>query len=146
MVDGRWCSFSVHTSRELCSLFSMIDRPRCIRIIFGDGKWLIDFQFFWEYFFNTVIYFCSISYNIVSILIASWYVGGCSSIQYLGGESIIPSSRTDSFVPALKIQNFKILIVIIIRAVEINKNIKDAITEFSANVALVWNKIKKTVT
>ena len=97
-------------------------------------------------FFNTVIYFCSISYNIVSIFIASSYVGGCSSIQYLGGESIIPSSRTDSFVPALKIQNCKILIVIIIRAVEINKNIKDAITEFSANVALVWNKIKKTVT
>ena len=97
-------------------------------------------------FFNTVIYFCSISYNIVSIFIASSYVGGCSSLQYLGGESIIPSSRTDSFVPALKIQNFKILIVIIIRAVEINKNIKDAITEFSANVALVWNKIKKTVT
>ena len=46
-----------------------------------------------------------ISYNIVSIFIASSYVGGDSSIQYLGAESI-PSSRTDSFFPALQIQNF----------------------------------------
>ena len=98
-------------------------------------------------FFNTVIYFCSTSYNIVSIFIASSYVGGCFSIQYLGGESIIPSSRTDSFFPALKIQNFKILSVIITRIIEINTNIKDAITEFSANVVslVIWNKIVKIV-
>ena len=89
-----------------------------------------------------------ISYNIVSIFIASSYVGGCSSIQYLGGESIITSSRTDSFVPALKIQNFKIWSVIITRIIEIDNNIKAAIAESSANgVSLViWNKIKKTVT
>ena len=46
-----------------------------------------------------------ISYNIVSIFIASSYVGGDSSIQYLGAE-FIPSSRTDSFFPALQIQIF----------------------------------------
>ena len=75
-----------------------------------------------------------ISYNIVSIFIASSYVGGCSSIQYLGGESIIPSSRTDSFVPALEIQNFNILSVIITRMSDIDKNIKDAITQLSVIV------------
>ena len=99
-------------------------------------------------FFSTVIYLFSVFYNIVSIFIASSYVGGCSSIQYLGGESIITSSRTDSFVPALKIENFKIWIVIITRIIEIDNNIKAAIAESSANgVSLViWNKIKKTVT
>ena len=98
----------------------------------------LTFNFYWEYFFDTVIYFSSISHNIVSIFIASSYVGGCSSTQYLGGESIIPSSRTDSFVLASKIQNFKILSVIITRVIEINKNIKVAIVEFSANtVSLV---------
>ena len=43
---------------------------------------------------------------MLSIFIASSYVGGCSSIQYLGGESIlssIPSSKTNSFVRALYI-------------------------------------------
>ena len=80
--------------------------------------------------FKTVVYFCNISYSIVSIFIASSYVGGCSSIQYLGGESIIPSSRTDSFFLASKIQYFKILSVIITIVIEINKNIKvEEVTE-----------------
>ena len=96
----------------------------------------LTFNCYWEYFFDTVIYFSSISHNIVSIFIASSYVGGCSSIQYLGGESIIPSSRTDSLVPALKIHNFKILSVIITRIIKIDKNIKDAITECSTNVVV----------
>ena len=95
-----------------------------------------------------VIYFCSIFYNIVSIFIASSYVGGCSSIQYLGGESIIPSSRTDSFFLASKIQYCKILSVIITIVIEINKNIKVAIVEFSANIVslVAWNKIVKNAT
>ena len=87
----------------------------------------LSFNFYCEYFF-------SIFYNIVSIFIASSYVGGCSSIQYLGGESIFPSSRTDSFFPALGIQICNILSVIITRIIVINRNIKDPITEFSANV------------
>ena len=98
--------------------------------------------------FKTVIYFCNISYSIVSIFIASSYVGGCSSIQYLGGESIIPSSRTDSFFLASKIQTIKILSVIITIISEINKNIKVAIAEFSANIVslVAWNKIVKNAT
>ena len=96
----------------------------------------LSFNFYCEYLFYTFIYFCSIFYNIVSIFIASSYVGGCSSTQYLGGESIIPPSRTDSLVPALKIQTFKILSVIITRIIKIDKNIKDAITECSTNVVV----------
>ena len=61
-----------------------------------------------------------------SIFIASLYVGGGSSIQYLGRESIPSSRAIVSFFLSLQIQKFIIVQwVIITKITKTNKNVKD---------------------
>ena len=73
--------------------------------------------------------------NMLSIFTASLYVGGGSSKQYVGGDSI-PSSRSrNSFFVASQVQTFMVQRVNITNIIETNKNITYVTFEFAGDFA-----------